>query len=46
MIPLLNESETVIELINQVRKTLEEIESDYEILLIDDGSQDERREIL
>jgi glycosyltransferase involved in cell wall biosynthesis len=46
VIPLLNESETVIELINQVRKTLEEIESDYEILLIDDGSQDETWELI
>jgi dolichol-phosphate mannosyltransferase len=39
--PIYNETDTVSEFINQVVSCVSELTNDYEIILIDDGSQDE-----
>lgn len=41
VIPVLNENSLIEELVNRVKLNLEKITSDYEILLVDDGSTDE-----
>jgi len=38
--PLLNEEQTVHELYSRIKKTLDELNVSYEIILIDDGSTD------
>ena len=40
VVPLLNEEGVVEELITRVTKSVEKITQDYEIILVDDGSQD------
>jgi glycosyltransferase involved in cell wall biosynthesis len=40
VIPVLNESSLIIELISRVRLNLEKLTSDFEIIVIDDGSDD------
>ena len=39
--PIFNETDTVSEFINQVVSSVSQITKDYEIILVDDGSQDE-----
>jgi len=41
VIPLFNEEESVVPLSHEIRKALSKLESDYEVLFIDDGSRDE-----
>ncbi len=40
IIPLLNEEESLLPLTNEIRKAINKIDIDYEILFIDDGSTD------
>ncbi|MBN1299587.1 MAG: glycosyltransferase family 2 protein [Melioribacteraceae bacterium] len=46
LIPLLNEEESIEPLYNEIKKSLTKIDSDYEILFIDDGSSDRSLEII
>jgi cellulose synthase/poly-beta-1,6-N-acetylglucosamine synthase-like glycosyltransferase len=38
VIPVLNEEKLIAELVNRVTKNVEVIESEYEVIIIDDGS--------
>jgi glycosyltransferase involved in cell wall biosynthesis len=46
VVPVLNESSLIRELINQVKANVELITEDFEIILVDDGSQDETWELI
>jgi dolichol-phosphate mannosyltransferase len=41
VIPVLNEEKLIAELVNRVTKNVEVIESEYEVIIIDDGSSDQ-----
>jgi glycosyltransferase involved in cell wall biosynthesis len=46
VVPVLNESSLIAELISRVVSNLEKLTSDFEIILIDDGSEDNTWEII
>ena len=46
VIPVYNEEESITELHNKIKETLENINKDYEIIFVDDGSNDKTLEIL
>lgn len=46
VVPVLNESSLIRELINQVKANVELITEDFEIILVDDGSQDQTWELI
>ncbi|NQV41142.1 MAG: glycosyltransferase family 2 protein [Candidatus Marinimicrobia bacterium] len=46
VIPVYNEEESLVELYNQIREALEPSTHDFEILFIDDGSQDKSLQIM
>lgn len=45
VIPVFNEEETVGNIVNRTKKTLEEMSITYEILVVDDGSNDSSAEV-
>ena len=40
IIPLFNESESILTLVHEINLVMEEVSHDYEIILVDDGSLD------
>ncbi len=45
VIPVLNEAENLAELIPRIRKAVSEVTSDYEVIIVDGGSQDNTHEV-
>ncbi len=46
IIPVYNEGEVVKEVINEIQKQIKKVNIDYEIIIVDDGSNDNTKEIL
>ena len=46
LIPAFNEEEGIITTINETIKVLNELENDYEVIIVDDGSKDNTYEIV